>query len=124
MRVAAGGGEAQPLIGPDHKSNYAFVYPSFLPGARELLFSIWGKDLGLVRLDIAKLERKSIIGGSYCNAAYAKSGHFIVSARAERCEIEAIPDSIRGGESRPVPQLVQRHVFHNYRMGRGRTTGL
>ena len=117
VRVAAGGGEPQPLVRPDSDLNYGFVFPTFLPGARELLFTVWGKDFGPARLNIATGERSNIAGGYWSNTAYAASGHIVFGGLGHGGEILAVPDSIPDGGSRPVPVLVQRKVFRNYRGG-------
>ena len=118
LRIPAGGGEAKRLIGPDGVSNYAFSHPVFLPRSQELLFTVWGKDLGPALLNIATLERSNILPRWSVNSTYACSGHILLGGRGVQCEILAIPESAPSGQSRPIPVTVQRKVFRSLRSGR------
>ena len=115
VRIVAGGGQPQPLIRPDGETNYGFVLPRFLPGARELLFSVWGKELGPARLNLATLERSSIASGSG-NAVYAASGHIVIGGRVtQEGEILAVPDTARDSGSPRLPVAVLQNVFRSVR---------
>ncbi len=47
LRVPASGGEPEPLTQPDGAAEgYAHVYPQALPGGRNVLFGIWGREQG------------------------------------------------------------------------------
>jgi Tol biopolymer transport system component len=115
VRLAAGATEPQPLIRPDGGTNLGFVHPRFLPGARELLFSVWGKELGPARLNLATLARSSIVGGYWSNAVYAASGHIVIGGRLDQeGEILAFAyDASRG--TRGVAVSVQQRVFRTLR---------
>lgn len=89
-RVAAAGGEPEPLLSPDPKSGeVALISPQFLPGAREILFGIIqsasaGSPLTAdttIRTLIAVLDLKTrrtkIVLRDANNARYVNSGHLI-----------------------------------------------
>jgi hypothetical protein len=115
LRLAAGAAQPQSLIRPDGVANFGFVHPRFLPGSRELLFSIWGTELGAARLNLATLERSTIVGGYWSNAVYAASGHIVIGGRLnQEGEILAVAyDAARGAHG--VPVSVQQRVFRSVR---------
>ena len=49
-RMDASGGQPELLIRPDPKQEYAYVWPYFLRGGRELLFTTWGNPHSVSRL--------------------------------------------------------------------------
>jgi serine/threonine protein kinase/Tol biopolymer transport system component len=111
FRVSAAGGTPNPLTFPDRKAGeYGYLWPQFLPGGKEIIFTIWsgvgGIDhakIGLLSLDTGK-QRVLVEGGTY--ARYVPSGH-IVYARAggllavpfdlQRLEVTGAPVSILEG---------------------------
>ena len=118
MRIPPGGKGPEELIRPDGESHYAFAHPTFLPGASELLFTIWGKELGPARLNLATLERSTIVGGYWSNAVHAASGHIVFGGRPDQeGELLAIPASSGDGEKAAVPVPVQQRVFRSVRSG-------
>ncbi len=118
LKIAASGGKPQPLVRPDGDSNYAFADPAYLPGNRELLFTVWGKEAGPACLNLATLERSNIVGAYRSNAVFAESGHIVFGGRPDQeGELLAIPASSGDGEKAGVPVPVQQHVFRSIRSG-------
>jgi Tol biopolymer transport system component len=76
IRIPASGGEPEALLRPDGKEEYAFVFPRFVPGRREVLFTHWGDDRGLSRVNLAGGDRTMIVpeGGS---GLVTTSGHLL-----------------------------------------------
>ena len=80
-RIDARGGEPSLLIKPDPaKKEYAYTSPHFLPGGREVLFSSWGVQFSVDRLELAGLTRAKAAPGYWAAATKTSSGHLLVPA--------------------------------------------
>jgi Tol biopolymer transport system component len=97
LRVPASGGKPRQLTVPDEgAAGYAHGRPQFLPGSRQLIFTIWGIADSVARgpalLDLETGKWISIAGGSW-SARYAASGHLLQSGprgiRAARFDVDA-----------------------------------
>ena len=99
MSVPARGGEASVLTRPDpSKSQARHWYPSMLPGARGILFTITAPDGAAASAEVAVLDLKTkqpktlIRGGG--RAEYIPSGHLVYAAantlRAVRFDLERL----------------------------------
>ncbi len=81
LRLAPGGGAAQPLTTLDAKSEAGHVWPQFLPGGRALVFTVevQGKGFDDARIEVLELatnrRRVLIEGGTY--GRYVRTGHLI-----------------------------------------------
>lgn len=62
-QVPASGGlsDAEALIIPDGQERYAFVYPRLVPGRNEVLFTAWGPEIAVWRLDLASGDRSVVV---------------------------------------------------------------
>jgi serine/threonine-protein kinase len=81
MRVPAAGGVPQPLTTPDRgKGEVAHQWPSFLPGAQAIIFTIitgGSPDASQIAvLDLKHGSYRTVVNGG-SNARYAPSGHLI-----------------------------------------------
>jgi Protein kinase domain/WD40-like Beta Propeller Repeat len=85
QRVASGGGPVTVLTRPDHARGEAdHVHPSWLPGGRNLLFTILPSQGGLdgarvAVLDLATGTWRTVLEGAYA-ARYVDSGHLVYAA--------------------------------------------
>jgi len=59
------------------KKEYGYTWPRFLPGGKELLFSVWGATFSILRLSLPDLERKVVAPGAWSNAIPTTAGHFL-----------------------------------------------
>jgi eukaryotic-like serine/threonine-protein kinase len=79
QRVAANGGEPQPLTTANPvKSDIAYHLPRLLPGGRALLISVHDSD-ALFRIDVLTLatgERRTVVARGY-HAEYSPTGHIV-----------------------------------------------
>jgi hypothetical protein len=93
--VKATGGAPESLIQADGSRDYAFVFPRFVPGRREVLFTSWGRGLGVWRLDLSERERSSVVpGGS--SGSVTTSGHLLYAqANLEWSGLLAVSVGIR-----------------------------
>ena len=108
------------VIRPDGVAAYAFVQPSFLPGARQLLFAVYGRDAGIEALEIATGKRSRLIPEQLCvRMAYADSGHLIYAnvPSAIRGQLLAIPYSPGRAPLDQTPGTVLQDVFVDYYKG-------
>ena len=76
VRVTLKDGPPETLIRPDGRSTYAVTYPTFLPGARELLFSAWGMNVNVERLTLADGKRFPVVAMFASNALHAGRATF------------------------------------------------
>jgi hypothetical protein len=77
-RINASGGAAELIIRPEAaKKDYAYVWPYFLPGGKELLFTVWGATFSISRLTLPELARNVVAPNFFNSAAYAASGHIV-----------------------------------------------
>jgi Tol biopolymer transport system component len=106
FRMNASGGRAEPLILPDKKIEYAYTWPHFLPGGRELLFTTWGTAYTVSRLILPSLERTIIAPGSN-RAEYAASGHVLLGTEGQ---LQAVPYAAAISGGRVSPATVIDHV--------------
>jgi Tol biopolymer transport system component len=85
QQVAAGGGPVTVLTQPDHQRGEAdHVQPAWLPGGRNLLFTITATSGGLdaakiAVLDLAARTWRTVIEGGHA-ARYVDSGHLVYAA--------------------------------------------
>jgi Tol biopolymer transport system component len=77
-RIPAAGGVPEALIRPDAaKKEYAYTWPVFLPGGKELLFAVWGERFDIARLTFPGLERDVVVPGFWTRVVYSASGHLL-----------------------------------------------
>ena len=91
IRTSGGGPwEAEPLLIPDEKQDYAFVFPRFVPRRPEVLFASWGANAGLWRIDLAGRNRSMLIpqGNS---GTVTTSGHLLYALGYLRPPLLATP---------------------------------
>jgi len=70
LRVPSGGGKPEQLTTPDGIANgYAHAFPQWLPGGRDILFSVWGQGDGPAVFSLDSHQWKRI--GSTIEAGYA-----------------------------------------------------
>ncbi len=85
MRVPAAGGKPESLTAPDGAVNgYAHVYPQFLSGEDQVLFTLWGGQNQMLRaLGLMDLQSKSWTRApariAYSQFSHARSGHVLTS---------------------------------------------
>jgi Tol biopolymer transport system component len=79
IAVPADGGDPETLTTPDFGGQgYAHTWPQFLPGDREVLFSIWpGAEFGTAVLSLEDRTQRLVLPGS-SGARYASSGHLLI----------------------------------------------
>lgn len=75
FRLPAAGGDREAILRPDGKQDYAFVFPRFIPGRQEILFTAWGKNPGVWRLNLRTRERTKVLNGN--SAMVTASGHLL-----------------------------------------------
>jgi len=115
-RMRASGGDAAPLLNPAAGLEYACVWPRFLPGGRELLFTSWGSGRACIsRLSLPGLERVDI-SGTASSSAYLLPGFLIRGDR--QGGIRAQPYDRDPGSGLPVPTSVLAGVYVNRDVGR------
>ena len=78
VRASGGLSEAEPLIVPDGKQDYAFVFPRFVPDQPEVLFTAWGERPELWRLGLGRLDR-SEVSLPENSGTVTTSGHLLFS---------------------------------------------
>jgi len=120
MRVAATGGKPELLIRPDGRTDYAYVCPTFLPGAGELMFTIWGKNAGVECLTLSSLQRRRLLNLLGTNVAYAASGHILYGTDLNmfKSEVLAASSSPAKGKTKAMTARVLSGVFAETRWGR------
>lgn len=75
--ITAEGGAPKPLLRPDPVREYAYTAPHFLPGGRELLYSVWTGSLesgGIFRASFPDLRPMMVIKTQWTRSVYAVSG--------------------------------------------------
>jgi len=79
IAVPANGGDPETLTTPDFAGQgYAHVWPQFLPGDREVLFSIWpSAESGMAVLSLEDRKQR-IVSPGYSGARYSASGHLLI----------------------------------------------
>ncbi|HUF25167.1 MAG TPA: protein kinase [Vicinamibacterales bacterium] len=106
-QVRATGGEVEPLIAPDAaKKEYAYTWPVFLPGGKELLFSVWGARFEIARLTFPGLDRDVVVADAWTRAVYAATGHLLLANNQGDIQAFAYPPS---GSGTPVSVLGNIH---------------
>ena len=101
-------GTVKPIIQPDPaKKEYAYTSPTFLPGGKELLFSVWGSTFSISRLTFPDLQRDVVAPGSWTAAVHAASGHLLVGNNQGDVQAHTYPRSSR--EQPPVSVLSKVH---------------
>ena len=118
VRVTLKDGPPETLIRPDGRSTYAVTYPTFLPGARELLFSAWGMNVNVERLTLADGKRFPVVAMFASNALHAGSGHVLFGSllsifKSELLAVALLPTDAGGGAA-----PVLSGVFVDTRAGR------
>ena len=113
-RVPASGraSDAEALILPDGQEHYAFVYPRFVPGREEVLFTAWGERGGIWRLDLASSDPSEVVteGNS---GTLTTSGHLLFAMRQPVAGLLATPQSSSSGaESSPTSVLPGVHYLN------------
>jgi len=111
---ADGQGKPTLLLEPDGTVAFGLTHPRFLPGARDLLFTIWGKELGPARLDVARKEWARVVADCWSNASYAPTGHIVFGCLPIRGEIEAVADDRANRTTGHTRTVVQERVFADY----------
>ena len=109
-RMNANGGQPEPLIRPDKKTEYAYTWPYFLPGGRELIFTTWGTSFTISRLTLTGLDRtiiERVETGAANSAAYAGSGHLLLGNNGQ---LQAVPYAQGTSTGRVAPATVVDHV--------------
>jgi len=79
LAIPADGGEPETLTTPDFDAGgYAHTWPQFLPGDKELLFSIWPeRKFGTALLSMDDRSWRVVLPGN-SGARYAETGHLLV----------------------------------------------
>ena len=108
-RMSASGGKPELLIRPDKKLEYAYTWPHFLPGGRELLFTTWGTSFSISRLTLPGLERTVIAPGFSQSAAYAASGHVLLGNDAGQLQAVPYREGAAVGRASPVSVVDKVH---------------
>jgi serine/threonine-protein kinase len=77
-QVSASGGTPEVLIRPDGKQEYAFVFPRFVPGHQEVLFTSWGRRSrsGISHLGLPGRDRSTIVPRG-TSGTVTTSGHLL-----------------------------------------------
>jgi serine/threonine-protein kinase len=113
MRVSEGGGAPTPLTTPDcSRGEVAHVGPQFLPGGRELLFTIRMAD-GSWRVAVLSLATGQwgwlpAITGDVAGARYVSTGHLIY---AQAGSLTAIPFDLSRREFTGPPRPLSEPVY-------------
>ncbi|HXI03245.1 MAG TPA: protein kinase [Candidatus Saccharimonadales bacterium] len=103
-RIADNGGDPEPLLIPDGKTAYAYVWPKAIPGGKQILFTLWGKTWDNMLLDLATMKQTLLVPGSWHRSAYVEPG-YILSA-SEEGDLLAIPgDPVVAPGASSVPVL-------------------
>jgi len=105
--VPENGGPATLLAEPKRPKEYAYVWPTALPGGRELIFSRWGDSFTLVRLDLKTLEQTTVADG-WRRSAFAGPGYLVFGSGSGVGELWAMPYG--GGAKSAGPVTVAEHV--------------
>jgi Tol biopolymer transport system component len=105
-RISSGGGTPTSIAVPDAaKNEYAYAWPHFLPGSRDLLFSVWGATFAVERLNLSN-GRRSLIAPRFWTNATVVSGYLLIGS--ENGELEALPYP-PSADASPVPVLRNVH---------------
>jgi len=88
LTVPENGGPVALLAEPDRPTEYAYVWPAAVPGSRELVFSRWGDDFAIVRLDLRDMAQ-TVVAGGWRRSVYAPTGHLVFGG--DNAELWAIP---------------------------------
>jgi len=98
-RVAAGGGAVESLTQPSGGAlGQVHLWPQVLPGGRQILFSVWGKEVyGNAVLSLDDRRWQIVLPGT-AGARYSPSGHLLVGD--DRAALRVAPFQVTG--STPV----------------------
>ena len=103
FRVAAGGGELEPLTVLE-AGEAAHRHPEILPGGRAILFTVVENtgNMNIVALDLDTVERTVLIrGGSY--PQYAATGHIVYAVDGTLRAVGFDADRLELTSTNPVP---------------------
>src|SRR5262249_36369348 len=100
-RVGAGGGKSELLIAPDPaKKEYAYTWPQFLPGGKDLLFASWGTSFNINRLTLTDKTRSIVLPGFWTTPVYSPTGHLIIGR--DNGDVQAVPNILHTTAASPV----------------------
>ena len=116
-RIDENGGEYEPFLIPDRASNYAFTWPSVLPGGQEMLFNRWGSAPALMRLDLTEMTESVVVPGQWRRSSYVSSGHIVFAG--DGGDILALPSGQDAAQSM-TPELVLENVHGGAGIGYAR----
>jgi serine/threonine protein kinase/Tol biopolymer transport system component len=107
-RISASGGRAELIIRPDAANKeYALVWPYFLPGGKELLFTVWGQPFSISHLTLPELKRSVVAPNFWTSSAYAASGHIL--AGSETGDLQAVRYDSKTAGGSPISVLQNVH---------------
>jgi len=113
MRVSESGGEPTPLTTPDaNRSEVTHVEPQFLPGGKELLFSIRTEDGGwrvaVLSLASGLWDWLPALADDIAGARYVSTGHLVY---AQAGSLSAIPVDLSRRSFTGPPQPLSESVY-------------
>ncbi len=88
--VSEDGGPVELLVEPARPNEYAYVWPYALPGSRDVIFSRWGHDFSIVRLDLRDMTQ-TVVSDAWRRSVYAPTGHVVSGATGDAPELWAVP---------------------------------
>ena len=89
-RVSADGGAPEQLTKPEYdETGYLHVWPHHMPGARDVLFTVWDINTGV--LNLATREWRSIDLGHVYIRQYLSTGHLLFAAPSRGGGLFAAP---------------------------------
>jgi sugar lactone lactonase YvrE len=77
-QISVSGGAPELLMRPDGKKEYAFVYPQFVPGRQEVVFTGWGSTNRIVRADLLRHNQSTVLPAGRA-VTVTTSGHLLFS---------------------------------------------
>jgi serine/threonine-protein kinase len=118
-KVSSDGGKPEQLTTPDkEKGEFGHWYPEFLPGGKDLLFTIWDTALNDARIAVLSQKtgkwRTLVIGGSH--ARYAPTGHLLYTQSGTLMAAPYDLKRLKIGESRPVLEGLMQSPASGYEL--------
>jgi len=114
--VSATGGEPEVLTSPNRTAGeYAHVWPRYLPGGRDILFTLVGEDgeFYIALLSLRTREWRTVMRGG-AKAVYVPSGHLVYGQREQ---LVAVPFDLQRGELSGSPVTVIDDVWKPHPTG-------